>query len=487
MRYFLPVACLMAASPGVAWAQDGSTSDFEVGVFGGAHRIPDNHELFEDDDNPKPLREVNPVVGARFAYLASDHFALEAELAWIFGSVDEANDSVGILAPRAHVRLQYPALITPFAVVGGGALMAFSDDTAVGNNTDPMAYWGVGLRKRFTDIADFRIEGRQMIAPAAEPDDVSTRYEVIGGFDFTFSDPAPTVDSDRDGVDDHRDACPTVAGDKPDGCPTPDSDGDGLNDRIDECPDVGGLKAFDGCPDPDPDKDGVATDDDKCPDVAGDTGFDGCPNPDRDGDGVPNEDDTCPEVKGTEANGCPAADRDGDGVKDEDDECPLRPGDMENGCPDPDKDEDGIPLPADKCPEQKETVNGYQDGDGCPDEVPEAIKSFTGKIEGIRFASGSAELTADSLPVLDRAIAVLTKYPELRLRVGGHTDNTGVPVYNVHISQMRAEAVVTYMTENGVAKTRLEAKGYGPDQPIADNATSEGRAANRRIEFELIK
>ncbi|MEO1481725.1 MAG: OmpA family protein [Myxococcota bacterium] len=481
MRHLLAIICLSVALPGIASA-DERASDYEIGVFGGAHRIPSNHELFEETS--MQLNEFNPTLGLRFAYLPSDYLAIEGEVAWIFSAADLTDQTVGILSPRAHLRLQLPYVVTPFVLAGGGALMAFSEPTAVGDDIDPGAYWGAGFRHSFTDLADFRVEGRQWFAPAADPDDISTRYEVLVGFDFHLFG---NKDSDGDGVYDDADACPAVAGPESNGCPTPDSDGDGLNDREDECPKVAGLDAFKGCPDPDPDKDGVPADKDKCPDVAGEAQFDGCPNPDRDGDGVPNESDACPDLSGEEANGCPATDKDGDGVKDEDDECPEQAGDMANGCPNLDKDEDGVPIPADQCPEEKETVNGYQDGDGCPDEVPEAVKTFTGKIEGINFATGSSRLTPDSLPILDRAVDVLKEFPDLRLRISGHTDSTGSAAGNERISQARADSVVAYMVSKGIAAERLEGKGFGEAKPIADNGTSQGRAANRRIEFELIQ
>ena len=79
---------------------------------------------------------------------------------------------------------------------------------------------------------------------------------------------------------------------------------------------------------------------------------------------------------------------------------------------------------------------------------------------------------------------ILKEHPELvRLRIGGHTDNRGAREYNIKLSQARAEAVRRYLVERGVEPGRLEAKGYGPDQPIASNDDAEGRQKNRRTEF----
>lgn len=134
-------------------------------------------------------------------------------------------------------------------------------------------------------------------------------------------------DTDRDGVDDRQDRCPTAAEDKDgfadaDGCPDPDNDADGVPDSADRCP----LQA----------EDGDGFDD-----------ADGCPDPDNDADGVA---DT--------ADACPAQPEDRDGFDDAD------------GCPDLDDDADGMPDADDLCPLQPETKNGFEDADGCPDTPP---------------------------------------------------------------------------------------------------------------------
>jgi len=101
----------------------------------------------------------------------------------------------------------------------------------------------------------------------------------------------------------------------------------------------------------------------------------------------------------------------------------------------------------------------------------------------INFASGSAIIEDSSFPPLNDAVRVLTDNPGIGVRVEGHTDNQGSADGNQILSQQRAEAVVTYLVENGVSADQLSAQGYGADQPIADNGTAEGRAENRRIEF----
>jgi outer membrane protein OmpA-like peptidoglycan-associated protein len=76
---------------------------------------------------------------------------------------------------------------------------------------------------------------------------------------------------------------------------------------------------------------------------------------------------------------------------------------------------------------------------------------------------------------------------EIRLEVSGHTDNQGSADLNRRLSTERAEAVKSYLEANGVAPERLEARGFGPDKPVADNRTAAGRSKNRRIEFRLLE
>ena len=75
----------------------------------------------------------------------------------------------------------------------------------------------------------------------------------------------------------------------------------------------------------------------------------------------------------------------------------------------------------------------------------------------------------------------------MKIEVGGHTDSQGADATNLSLSQRRAQAVVDYMVLAGVEAGRLIAKGYGESQPIEDNATKEGRAANRRTEFVIVE
>jgi OOP family OmpA-OmpF porin len=104
---------------------------------------------------------------------------------------------------------------------------------------------------------------------------------------------------------------------------------------------------------------------------------------------------------------------------------------------------------------------------------------------GINFASGSAEIDEPSRDVLDTAAASILALPGTRIAVNGHTDDVGSAASNQTLSQRRAEAVVAYLVDRGVPAGQLTATGYGPDQPVADNTTADGRALNRRIEFAV--
>jgi outer membrane protein OmpA-like peptidoglycan-associated protein len=108
--------------------------------------------------------------------------------------------------------------------------------------------------------------------------------------------------------------------------------------------------------------------------------------------------------------------------------------------------------------------------------------------ETVLFEIGKATLLAESQSLLDDVATVLVQHPEVKyVEVAGHTDSTGKAAKNRKLSQDRAEAVRLYLIDKSVAAERLTAKGYGPDKPIADNKTKEGRDKNRRVEFIILK
>jgi outer membrane protein OmpA-like peptidoglycan-associated protein/opacity protein-like surface antigen len=147
---------------------------------------------------------------------------------------------------------------------------------------------------------------------------------------------------------------------------------------------------------------------------------------------------------------------------------------------DNDWDDDGFVNDVDKCADQAETKNGWQDSDGCPDEV-------ITELAGIQFELNSATIDAASTALLDRAYEILSQNKPLRVEVSGHTSSEGNPDKNLDLSLRRAEAVKTYLVRRGIADDRILTVGHGADKPVADNKTDKGRIANRRIEFRILR
>ena len=94
-----------------------------------------------------------------------------------------------------------------------------------------------------------------------------------------------------------------------------------------------------------------------------------------------------------------------------------------------------------------------------------------------------ATLRPDASAVVAEIHRLLSNDPSLRLSIDGHTDSTGTAERNRELSRQRAEAVQAALVAKGIAADRLQAQGFGPDQPLADNATEDGRAKNRRVEL----
>jgi outer membrane protein OmpA-like peptidoglycan-associated protein len=103
----------------------------------------------------------------------------------------------------------------------------------------------------------------------------------------------------------------------------------------------------------------------------------------------------------------------------------------------------------------------------------------------INFRTGSADIDPSSRRILDALASVALRCDRFNIEVAGHTDNQGAHDMNMELSQRRADAVAAYLMSQGVSRDRLTSHGYGPDRPRADNATPEGQAANRRIEFNV--
>lgn len=430
------------AAYGPPWGT--APGSFELGIYWGAFIPSSKHELYDASRSGirfQRLERVTPEIGLRVAWFPLCVLGIEAETALIPSQTRDTNEGVTLWTARGHVVLQAPSKpVVPFLLAGGGVLGISSSKKILGNDFDGALHFGAGLKGYISKNLALRLEGRGNVTQGYGADKRVVHWEGLLGASVVLGrpePPPPPPDTDGDGVIDERDQCPQLAGVPPLGCPPPppDEDGDGVPDAEDRCPGVAGVASSD------PEKNG-------CP----------LPPPDGDGDGVPDAEDKCPTVIGDGPDGCPQ-----------------------------DTDGDGIPNRDDKCPDQAETENGFEDEDGCPDEVPQEVKKFTGTIKGIAFESGKATIRPQSFPTLDAAAKVLAEYQALRVEISGHTDSTGTPEGNMTLSRERAEAVKLYLAGRGVAEDRIETRGAGQDEPVADNATKEGRAQNRRIEFKLLQ
>ncbi|MBK6918731.1 MAG: OmpA family protein [Deltaproteobacteria bacterium] len=282
-----------------------------------------------------------------------------------------------------------------------------------------------------------------------------------------------------------------------------DRDGDGYDDEADRCPDdpedFDSFEDDDGCPDDDNDKD-------KIKDAAR---FENgqwvnldklderdCRNEPEDYDGFEDED------------GCPEPDNDKDGILDDPDQCKNDPEDFDNfqdddGCPEADNDKDKLCDPwvgerglqskyegeckgKDQCPDKPEDYDGDQDDDGCPDLKAEFDGCSVKISEKVFFKFNKWDIDPRSFELLDDVATVMNQVPEeLHFRVEGHTDSKGSDKYNKKLSQNRANAVVDYLVKKGVKSNRVEPVGFGEEKPIDSNKTNDGRARNRRVEFNV--
>jgi OOP family OmpA-OmpF porin len=157
------------------------------------------------------------------------------------------------------------------------------------------------------------------------------------------------------------------------------------------------------------------------------------------------------------------------------------------GCPIvTDADGDGVPDSIDRCPDTR--AGQRVDSIGCPilfvverGEVQPLI------LRGVNFEIGRSALTRESYVILDEVAASLVAHPDVRVEIAGHTDITGSRALNSRLSLERAQAVEVYLAQKGVEPSRMVSRGYGPDEPIATNATAAGRAQNRRVELRRLE
>ena len=104
---------------------------------------------------------------------------------------------------------------------------------------------------------------------------------------------------------------------------------------------------------------------------------------------------------------------------------------------------------------------------------------------GITFAFNDASVQPQFRPTLDEVASILSQYPKTYIDVYGHTDSDGSDAYNQTLSERRAQSVANYLSSHGVQSARIATRGFGESQPIASNATEEGKASNRRVEIKI--
>ncbi len=341
---------------------------------------------------------------------------------------------------------------------------------------------GAGLQIRIGDQAvlefsgGFNFTGSDSINAAVVNDRNDYFWSFLGG--ITVTGPGGDPDRDHDGLTNDQEE---QLGTNPD---DPDTDGDGLRDGDEvNTHKTSPLRA-------DSDADGLKDGDEvmkhKTDPNKGDTDGDGL----NDGDEVmkyetdPNKGDT-----------------DGDGLNDGDEVMEHRTDPLKADT-DGDALSDGDEVMKHKTDPLKMDTDGGTVDDGtevgrgtnplmASDDVKkEEFRTEVGKsivLDGITFATNSADITPTSEQTLEKAFNTLNQNPEITVEIQGHTDNTGAHAYNMTLSEKRAVSVKAWLVSKGIDASRISTKGFGPDQPVAPNTSREGRTKNRRIEFFRVK
>lgn len=476
---------------------------FEAGVAGVYQSFGDSTDL---DGSPGFL--------ARLGFWLPANFSVELEGSTSTPSSQTGSADVGV--KTGAVSLLYNLLVGQkgWAYVKGGyggtRYGDAGDCSASGRTicgTTSMFLVGLGYRMAFTPILLGRAEAviypnKGTSTSGGETNDIHfTNFGLNLGVSLMLGS-KPIPDSDHDGILNNRDRCAdTPEGAKVDasGCPA-DSDSDGVPDGVDRCPNtaVGATVDANGCP-RDSDGDNIMDGVDKCPDTPEGVLVDarGCPK-DSDGDSIPDGLDRCsdtPQGATVDALGCPG-DEDSDGILDGLDRCPRTPiGATVNayGCvagqtpgrapanPPP-----ANPAPTNPPPAARPDTSAAAPRPAAPQRTLEAPPGAPTVLEGVSFESASARLQPGSYVELDSIARVLMANPNMKIEIGGHTDNSGNAADNMRLSSLRADAVRNYLLAKGVPFRQMVSKGYGATIPRTPDNSPQGRALNRRVEIRQL-
>jgi OOP family OmpA-OmpF porin len=459
MLLLLVIAVAVPATSTVA-AAGPESPHFYVSPVGG-------YTLFRD---ALALKD-NLYVGGRLGHQSMSWFGFEAAGGYTATQLDVAPESDinfwHVSGNLVFTPWRSPYL-APYAFVGGGysslKVKDAADDVHYGTGE-----FGAGAKVWFSDAVGLMAEYRGVLSLPKEKftsDYEQDEHVLSAGVVLAFG--GRPRDTDGDGVPDRKDKCPgTPAGAVVDatGCPL-DGDGDGVYDGLDKCPGTpkGCTVGPTGCQS-DADGDGVCDGLDQCADTPRGATVDatGCPS-DADGDGVYDGLDECANTTTgctVDAKGC-ATDADGDGVCDGLDRCPGTAADLK------------------------------VDADGCPIETVERETELldTGmiRLQDVNFETAKATLLPEAYPTLDVVGLVLSRWPELRIEVGGHTDARGSNAYNQALSEARAKSVLEYLTGKypDLKPGQFTVRGYGEGSPLVPNSTPLNMAKNRRVAFKVL-
>jgi len=509
-------ACSLLLTPGSVLGQIVSPGQLELGLLGTYTKY--------DDQTVGLSSEFG--AGGRLGLFLTHYFSVEAR--GDFTQAEQQTTGRNVDLTRLGGTLYFYAPKIGFGKFYLGAGYTHSEYRGAMETGDDGGHLILGNVASLGGRAALRVEGRLDYLPSSKlvaPNESALNLGAAMGLSVFAFGGSPR-DSDRDGVPNTTDECPgTPYGALVDGAGCPlDGDGDLVFDGLDSCPGTpaGAIVDPAGCPS-DADGDSVVDGVDVCPNTPAGALVDanGCPT-DADEDGVFDGLDQCPDTpRGAtvDVNGC-SSDGDGDGVLDGLDQCPGTPtGVAVNaaGCP-TDADGDGVPDGIDRCPN---TPAGRQvdalgcaivtdaDGDGVPDSIDRCPDTRAGQrvdsigcpilfvvergevqpliLRGVNFEVGRSALTRESYVILDEVAASLLAHSDVRVEIAGHTDITGSRALNSRLSRERAQAVEIYLAQKGVDPSRMVSRGYGPDEPIATNATAAGRAQNRRVELRRLE